>query len=134
MRLARLGFVGALLFSALAFHGGTEAHAQCPIPAAVVVVPGATGAASGALGTPRQNPSSSQNIGCVLQVAPGLVSFVTSVTCFAWDGTNYGTCTSTDPQIIEAAKQLTLQSGLSFTWNSSAVCTQINVQTAACNP
>jgi len=136
MRLVRLGFDGALLLLVGVALEGASAQGQCPTPQQVVIVGGAAGsdlpgAALGALGTPRTISSGTQDIGCTSLSVSGAAPLVS---CFASNGSLFGSCMTSDPAMMAIVSRLTPQSILNFSWDADGACTQITVKTAACNP
>ncbi|WP_146209784.1 hypothetical protein [Vitiosangium sp. GDMCC 1.1324] len=86
---------------------------------------GDNGAASGTMGTVRNSSDTLQYIGCT--VAGNATS--KWVSCSARNASNVTvSCTSWEPNIIQAAYAMTSDAHISFSWDASGACTTLSVR------
>jgi len=71
----------------------------------------------------RGSSNGSAEIGCQVQAMPGSSNAV----CFAYDGTSYVTCSSSDPAIVAVVNGInSATGGLEFFWDSSGHCSMVD--------
>lgn len=93
-----------------------------------VFVDTANRAAMGSVGSARNSADTVQSIGCDTEVRPGLYR----VSCVAVTSSRViGSCSSTDPRMIEAVRSITDSSFIQFQWNASSVCTVLIVSNSS---
>jgi len=89
--------------------------------------------ATGSMGSARNSSDGQQYIGC--QVSASSSSSSATVSCFASDSTGkYAGCTSSTPAFVQAAQAIAADSWISFTYNSSSICTSLKVAAASYFP
>lgn len=104
---------------------GTLAWAGYKVPIAVQVDP-ATGWAYGAIGSARNSTNSVEYIGCRVMT---YMSGSATVTCSARNASSkFGSCSSSAPGLVEAARSIASDSYIRFTWLSTGECATLEVQ------
>lgn len=104
---------------------GTLAWAGYKVPIAVQV-DAPTRFAYGALGTAHNNTNTIEYIGCKVTT---YMSGSATLTCSARDsGSEFGSCTSSAPALVEAARSISSDSYIRFTWLSTGECATLEVQ------
>ena len=81
--------------------------------------------AGGGLGYARNTSNGTEYIGCSVSQYSGSVS----IYCSAQDSAgNYAGCTSTDAAFVAAARSLSTDEYMSFSYNASGTCTSLYVE------
>ncbi len=90
-----------------------------------VQVDAATRWAYGALGSARNSSNSTEYIGCRVTT---YLSGSATVSCYARAPSNeYGSCSTSAMSLVEAARAITSDSYVRFTWLSTGECASIEV-------
>lgn len=110
--------------AAVVMLAGTGAVAGSKVSRLVTISSGASGYATGSLGSARASGDTTQNIGCTV----GAGSDGSKVmNCYATSSAGtYASCTSNVPALIEAAQAVTHSSYIEFYWSGSQ-CTRLYV-------
>ena len=118
----------ALLFVGLAVSSETWAGFQETV---LVTIDMTNRGAGGSLADARSSADSVQYIGCIVAATnPG----GTTMYCSAKDSTGtYVNCTSSDPDLVDAARSVKGDSDIAFYWDSNANCTLLWVQNYSVN-
>lgn len=108
--------------------GGTVALAGYNFPYPVSVTP-TTHTVFGAFGSARNSDDAVQVLGCEVFVYS---TGAPRVTCYAGNARGvYASCTSSDPDFVQAASAITTDSRVIFTWNESGTCTSLHFATTS---
>ena len=114
------------LFSALvlcsALFGATSAFAgsKQSYPVGISV-----GWAWGSLGSTRNSADINSFISCTTYAWP---NYAPSMSCSAYTGSAYASCSSSDPSLIAAAQSISANSYVAFYWDpGSAKCTLLQI-------
>ncbi|NVJ27046.1 MULTISPECIES: hypothetical protein [Myxococcus] len=117
------GVAVAIIIGTTAWAGNKRAA-----PVTVTNASDGTGHAQGSLAGARNSADATQHIGCHLISYAASTGGPVRVLCVANSAAGvYGTCSSTDPVIVEGVRSIGDESYLWFNWDASGQCTYLHV-------
>jgi hypothetical protein len=126
--------MGLVAVAAVAVSGMAYAGAKWTSDIYISKNSNGSGSMSGTLGSIRNSSSTSTQLGCYYENFPPSWGSYKYASCYGYDGTQYGSCGTTDPAITDTISKLQGDSYLWVEFDGNGNCTRVQIGSQSTAP